>query len=268
MLTKARTKGLGHSIVNREQYMAITFTIPKNMAHFRPVLEWFSNIPEGELHEDTDMSIVDSFFRSRYGKLKPQEAETVWEADRQALERLVEANGEKNSWLSFFQGCAYSTPQILSDLLAYNGQDESDRKPPLVLKVMLPEEFQVKLDYGSVLASNESLNVSFVPTGEPVLEFKLRNLRHDAERALELSERPDWRERVEYTFQASNWGPVTGHKVTRHSHPPYTGKSITYLLKVPGGACFIEARCKNVAINGSELERYFDTIRVETNSIG
>jgi hypothetical protein len=252
-------------IASSQTTLAVTFKIPKRLAHLAPVLEWISEIPEGELHEDTDMYIVDSFLRSRYGKRNVGAAEEVWETDRKVLEKLVEANGRTHSWLYFLQGYAYSSPQILADLLAEECQDETDQMPPLTLRVKLPIEFQVKSDFGSVLASHETLNATFVPTGEPVLDFKLQNLRHDAKRAEELSLRPDWPERVEYTFQTSNWGSVVGHKVTRKSNPPYSRKMTTYLLNVPGGACFIEVRCKNIDVDGSELERHFDTISIETN---
>jgi hypothetical protein len=152
--------------------MSISFTIPNKLAHFRPVLELFGEIPQEELHEDTDMSIVNSFLRSRYGKRDPADMERLWNADRNAIRKLVESHGETNTWLYFLQAYAFLTPHLLSELLAEGGEDETDYRPPLKLHVDLPSEFQVKHDYGSVLASNQSMNVSFVPIGESVLEFE------------------------------------------------------------------------------------------------
>jgi hypothetical protein len=245
--------------------MSISFTIPRKLVHFRPLFEWFSEIPKDDLHEDTDMSTVDLFLQSRYGNRDPADVECRWNADRNALGELIEVHGKSNSWLYFLQAYAFLTPHLLSEVLERIDENDTDQPPPLTLRVDLPGDFQVKHDYGSVLASNESMNVSFVPTGVPVLEFKLNNLRLDANRAAERNKRPDWLERVDYAFQKSDWGPVSGTKVTRHSQPPHSGKEITYLLEVPGGACFIQARCKNVAIDGSELEKYLHTISVESN---
>lgn len=243
--------------------MPITFKVPAKLVPLKPVLEWFSNIPDDELNEDTNLAFVDSFLRSRYGGLSFDDAETKLEADKKALAKLCEAHGQNSSWLYFF--LAYLNPHILPHLIEEQEQEDTVALPPLTLHIDLPDDYRVTHDFGSVLANNSSVNVSFVPTAESVLEFKLSNFRHRAQWAVERAERNESPIRVEYSFDEVDWGEVKGWRVIVNEASPRKSKEIHYLLKVPGGASIVDVECKNTEFQEKSLENLLPNLMIQSN---
>lgn len=243
--------------------MPIAFKVPAKLTPLKPVLEWFSSIPDDELNEDADLAFVDSFLRTRYSGLSFEDAESRLEADQDALARLCKAHGQNASWLYFFQ--AYLNPHILQNLVEEQDNETSDAPPPLSIHVDLPNDYRVTSDFGSLVASNSSVSVSLIPTAESVLEFKLSNFRQKAQWAKERANQADSPVRVEYSFDEVAWGKVKGWKVIVNEAAPHKSKEIHYLLKVPGGASIVDVECKNPEFDEKSLENLLPNLQIQSN---
>jgi len=236
--------------------MAIPFDIPNELKEFAPILEWFSNVPEEELNEDLDQSHIVSFLRSRYGDLDIDDFERRLKSDRRAFDKLVEAEGTQHLWLHFLGTYLLMAPHLLADSEP-TAVDESLLLPPLILHVKLPKHFDIENDYGAIRARNDNFDIELVPTAESALEFRLKNLR----------QQDDWkanRQQPRYSFAAVNWTSISGWKVETGARSD--SKYVQYLLKVPGGACFVDVRCKHAHADESLLEEYLRTATVETTT--
>jgi hypothetical protein len=243
--------------------MAIPFAIPKDLKEFAPILEWFSNIPPEELNEDLDPTHVVSFLRSRYGDLEVDELERRLKSDRKAFDKLEKVEGAHHPWLHFFGTYLLMAPHILADTQPPE-TDDNQLPPPLIVHVQLPNDFEIEIDYGSVRARNAQVDIELVPTAESVLEYKLHNLK---QQELWSAKRQDQRVRSEYLFSLIDLTPVSGRKVTIQEPSQRGTKNITYLLKVPGGACFVEVHCKDARFDESKLEEHLRTANVETTTL-
>jgi hypothetical protein len=235
--------------------MVIPFTIPKKLQPFAPILVWINDIPQEDLNEDLDTTRIGSFFRSHYGNLEANKFEARWESDRKAFNKLVKIHGPVHPWLYFIEAHLLSAPHILADLQLDRAED-NQLPPPLVLHVNLPHDFAAESDYGTIRAKSEHVELELIPTAESVLDFKLQNLRQQDEWQAE-------KQRTRLSFVGLDWGAVKGWKViTGISDSKY----ITYLLKVPGGACFAEARCTPRNFDESSFETHLRSVTVEATT--
>jgi hypothetical protein len=232
--------------------MAILFAIPKELDDFLPILEWMSDVPEEELNEDLDTDPVIQFLQARYGSLDVKEFERRFKTDRKHFTKLLEAHGTSHSWLAYFEAVMFSAPHILGDL-EQHAADDDHTPPPLIVHVDLPPDFTIENEYGSIRARNESIELELVPTAESVLEYKLHNLRQQDE----WHAKKQWNR---YQFANFDWGAVNGWKIVNGSSSK--AKYFTYLLHVPGGACFAEVSCRPGTFDESFVETHLRSIKV------
>jgi hypothetical protein len=228
--------------------MVPPFVIPKALVGFAPILEWLSKVPEDKLNEDLDLTHLDAFLQSRYGELEVDELEKLVTKDQRAIENVVAAKGAEYPFLVMFQTYVNLTPHILPHLRTEE-PEENQYPPPLILHVQLPDDMDIKNEYGSVRATNSQVELELVPTAESVLEFRLNNLRQAAR----------------YSFEPVDWPQVNGWKVTTQESQP-NDKWVSYLLKVPGGACLADVHCKDAQFDESPIEQCLRTVNVEAIS--
>ncbi|HEX3599510.1 MAG TPA: hypothetical protein VHU84_05170 [Lacipirellulaceae bacterium] len=235
--------------------MTIQFSIPKSLDAFVPTFEWLSNVAAEDLNEDLDTATIQQFLQSRYGNLDDDKFEKRWESDQKTFNTLLDTYGEKHSWLYYFEAFLLSAPHIIAnDQSADVGINYHPTQPPLKIHVELPPNFTTENEFGSIRASGENVKCEIVPTAPSAIEYKLKNLH----------QRDNWEaeaKRPRFAFTEVHWGAVSGWKVVTGATPNY--KSISYLLKVPGGACFANVHFQGANSDESLIEHSLSKAIVE-----
>lgn len=227
--------------------MAKPYLLPERLRYLEPVRKQLAALGDGNIHEETDLSVLRRVVRKRIKGLSRDESHTVLSEDAEELESWLSAPPQKSEPLHFVLPIL---PDAVEILFATTNQGPPERG---VITMELPDGAKMTQENGCWSVKWRRLYLGLYPSHEEDMRRTAGQFRDDAKRQPMIDGEG-------MSVTDVRLGNVVGIKrLSARTYPKF--KRLDYALEVPGG--FVVAVLDSAKdFDESEFEKYFRTLRV------
>lgn len=222
--------------------------LPESLRYLEAFRNQVAKVDSEDIDESTDLSLLNNLLLERIKGISATEGKEKLQSDFDVLEAWLASPGLiDNGGMKFLQGYLMALPELVDRLL-----EKQDNPAPLgEIQIELPSAVRLKKMQGGLLKAIWRRTTIFVlPCDKKYRDYKIK----------EFHEGPfDKLSKVSVT--QVKFGDVTGFRCYV-DFSVVESMNIDYALEIPGGYAVITLLKKGTAIDPSQFEQFFHTLRI------
>jgi hypothetical protein len=223
--------------------------LPERLRYLEPFRKQVARLKPEEIDESMDLSLLNKLLLERIKGIPIDEGKAKIKADSELLETWLSSPGlNDNGGMMFLQGYFMALPELVDRLL-----EEKDKPipPQQEIQIDFPAEAKLKKMRGGLLKVSWLKTTIFVlPCDKEYRDYQIKEFREGPSDKLS-----------KVSVTQVKFGNVTGFR--RFTDISVVGSmNVDYALEIPGGYAAVTLLKKGTAINPSQFEQFFHTLRI------
>jgi hypothetical protein len=223
--------------------------LPESLRYLEPFRKQVAKLKPDEIDEIADLSLLNKLLLERIDGISRDEGKEKLIADSEVLETWLSSPGlNENGGMAFLQGYLMALLELVDRLL-----EEKDKPVPPQKEIQIsfpPEAKLKKMDGGLLKVAWRRTTIFVLPSDKKYHDIQIKAFREDPPHKLS-----------KVSVTQVKFGDVTGFR-RFVDLSIIESMTVDYALEVPGGYAAVTLHKKGTAIDPTQFEQFFYTLRI------